>query len=120
MVDNNWIFIGIFLLIAGIFPAAPIIMGSMIFGPKKSNSVKNSTYECGVETVGDTWVQFKMQYYIFTLVFVVFDVGMVFLFPFAIAYQQVPLFSALAVMGFLLIIVGGLAYVWQKGALRWV
>jgi NADH:ubiquinone oxidoreductase subunit 3 (subunit A) len=117
---DNWIFIGVFLLIAGLFPAAPIILQGYLLGPKKPNPVKNSTYECGVETVGDTWVQFKMQYYIFTLVFVVFDVGMMFLFPFALAYNQIGLFSVVAVTGFLMLIVGGLAYVWRKGALRWV
>ncbi len=118
--QESWIFIGVFLLIAGIFPAAPIIIQSVILGPKKSNPVKNSTYECGIETYGDTWVQFKVQYYIFTLVFVVFDVGMMFLFPFAVAYGQVAPYMLVAVVGFLGIICGGLIYIWRKGALRWV
>jgi NADH:ubiquinone oxidoreductase subunit 3 (subunit A) len=117
---DNWLFIGLFLLIAAVFPAAPIILQGLILGPKKSNPMKNSTYECGVETYGDTWVQFKMQYYIFTLVFVVFDVGMMFLFPFAMAYHQVSAWFLLAVIGFLTIICGGLVYVWRKGALKWV
>jgi NADH-quinone oxidoreductase subunit A len=117
---DSWIFIGVFLLIAGALPATPIVLQSMIIGPKKSNPVKNSAYECGVETVGDTWVQFKVQYYIFTLVFVVFDVGLMFLFPFAVAYQAVPAWTLLAVIGFLATIGGGLVYVWRKGALRWV
>lgn len=117
---ENWIFIGVFLLLAAIFPAAPIIINSLLLGPKKNNPVKNSTYECGIETYGDTWVQFKVQYYIFTLVFVVFDVGMMFLFPFAVAYNAVQLFEVIAVVGFLAIIAGGLLYVWRKGALKWV
>lgn len=117
---DSWIFIGVFLLIAGIFPAAPIVIQSLITGPKKSNPIKNSTYECGVETVGDTWVQFKVQYYIFTLVFVVFDVGMMFLFPFAVAYKAVEWFTLVAVIGFLAVLGGALVYVWRKGALRWV
>lgn len=117
---ESWLFVGLFLLLAAVFPAAPIIIQSVILGPKKSNPVKNSTYECGVETVGDTWVQFKVQYYIFTLVFVVFDVGMMFLFPFAVAYNQVPAFTLLAVVGFLAMLCGGLVYVWRKGALKWV
>jgi NADH:ubiquinone oxidoreductase subunit 3 (subunit A) len=118
--QESWIFIGVFLLIAAVFPSAPIILQSVILGPKQSNPVKNSTYECGIETYGDTWVQFKVQYYIFTLVFVVFDVGMMFLFPFAVAYGQVPALMLVAVVGFLAIIGGGLIYVWRKGALRWV
>jgi NADH:ubiquinone oxidoreductase subunit 3 (subunit A) len=117
---DNWLFIGLFLLIAAVFPAAPIVLQGLILGPKKSNPMKNSTYECGVETYGDTWVQFKMQYYIFTLVFVVFDVGMMFLFPFAVAYNQVNGWFLLAIIGFLAVICGGLVYVWRKGALKWV
>lgn len=117
---DNWLFIGLFLVIAAVFPAAPIVLQGLILGPKKSNPMKNSTYECGVETYGDTWVQFKMQYYIFTLVFVVFDVGMMFLFPFAVAYAQVSGWFLLAIIGFLAIICGGLVYVWRKGALKWV
>ncbi len=118
---DNWIFIGVFLLIAAVFPGAPIVLNALILGPKKNNPVKNSTYECGIETVGDTWVQFKVQYYIFTLVFVVFDVGMIFLFPFAVAFGQVTTFFAVvAIVVFTLLICGGLLYMWRKGALKWV
>ena len=95
------------------------LINSLILGPKKSNSVKNSTYECGIETVGDTWVQFKVQYYIFALVFVIFDVETVFLFPFAVAYGQVSFFAVLEVVFFILILAGGLYYAWRKGALEW-
>ena len=116
---NEWLFIGIFLLMGAIFPGAPILINSLILGPKKSNAVKNSTYECGIETVGDTWVQFKVQYYIFALVFVVFDVETVFLFPFAVAYGQVTFFAVLVVVVFILVLAGGLYYAWRKGALEW-
>ncbi len=116
---NEWLFIGIFLLMGAIFPGAPILINSLILGPKKNNPVKNSTYECGIETVGDTWVQFKVQYYIFALVFVVFDVETIFLFPFAVAYNQVSLFAVLEVVFFILILAGGLLYAWRKGALEW-
>jgi NADH-quinone oxidoreductase subunit A len=118
--QESWIFIGVFLLMAAIFPGAPIILQGLVLGPKKNNPVKNSAYECGIETYGDTWVQFKVQYYIFTLVFVVFDVGMMFLFPFAVAYQNVTLWMVLAVTGFALILGGGLVYIWRKGVLKWV
>jgi len=117
---NNWMFIGLFLLMAAIFPGAPILMNSLILGPKKNNPEKNSAYECGIETVGDTWVQFKVQYYIFALVFVVFDVETVFLFPFAVAFGQVSFFAVLEVVLFILILAGGLIYAWRKGALEWV
>jgi len=116
---NEWMFIGIFLLMGAIFPGAPILINSLILGPKKNNPVKNSTYECGIATVGDTWVQFKVQYYIFALVFVVFDVETVFLFPFAVAYNQVSFFAVTEVVFFILILAGGLYYAWRKGALEW-
>src|ERR1700740_3203065 len=102
-----------------VFPAVPIVAGRFL-APNKNNPAKNSIYECGVETVGDTWVQFKVQYYIFALVFVVFDVETVFLFPFAVAYNQVTLFAVLETLLFILILLGGLIYAWRKGALEWV
>jgi NADH:ubiquinone oxidoreductase subunit 3 (subunit A) len=117
---NQWMFIGLFLLMGAIFPGAPILLNSLILGPKKNNPSKNAVYECGIETVGDTWVQFKVQYYIFALVFVVFDVETVFLFPFAVAYNQVTLFAVLETLLFILILLGGLIYAWRKGALEWV
>ena len=117
---NNWMFIGLFLIMAAIFPGVPILLNSLILGPKKNNPEKNSAYECGIETVGETWVQFKVQYYIFALVFVVFDVETVFLFPFAVAFQQVSLFAVFEVVLFILILAGGLIYAWRKGALEWV
>ena len=118
--QNEWLFIGVFLIMAAIFPGAPILLNSIILGPKKNNPVKNSPYECGIETVGDTWVQFKVQYYIFALVFVIFAVEVVFLFPFAVAYDQVGLFAVAEVVLFILILTGGLLYAWRKGALEWV
>jgi len=117
--SNSWMFIGLFLIMAAIFPGVPIILNALILGPKKNNSEKNSAYECGIETVGDTWVQFKVQYYIFALVFVVFDVETVFLFPFAVAFDQVGLFAVFEVVLFILILAGGLIYAWRKGALEW-
>ena len=117
---TNWVFIGLFLLLAPIFPAAPIILQSILFGPKRNHPLKNSTYECGVEPRGAAWVQFKAQYYVFTLVFVVFDVETVFLFPFAAAYGQVALFAALEAALFIVILGGGLVYLWRKSLLEWI
>lgn len=118
LVLMDWTFIGVFLLIAALLPVAPIVL-TMLFGPHKANPSKNSTYECGVETVGETWVQFRAQYYLFALVFVVFDVETVFLFPFAAAYDQIGLWAVGEAVLFILILVAGLVYVWRKGALEW-
>lgn len=115
---SEWQFIAIFLLLSPIFPAAPILIQA-ILSPSKPNPIKQSTYECGIETVGDTWIQFKVQYYIYALVFVVFDVEAVFLFPIAAAYGQLDLFAIAATAVFIILLADGLAYAWAKGALEW-
>ncbi|MBI4770164.1 MAG: NADH-quinone oxidoreductase subunit A, partial [Chloroflexi bacterium] len=70
---NQWLFVGMFMILAITAGAAPIVVARFL-APHKPNKAKLDPYECGMETVGDTWVQFKVQYYIFALVFVVFDV----------------------------------------------
>lgn len=116
---NHWLFIGMFMVLALTAGAAPIIAARFI-SPHKGNPAKNDVYECGIETVGDTWVQFKVQYYIFALVFVVFDVEIVFLFPWAVAYGVLPFFAVLEGVLFIAILAAGLIYAWRKGALEWV
>jgi NADH-quinone oxidoreductase subunit A len=88
--------------------------------PKKPNPLKLEAYECGVQTVGDAWVQFRAQYYIFALIFVLFDVEAVFLFPWAVAYNQLGLYAVIEMALFLLLLLSGLLYAWRKGALEWV
>ncbi|MDD5370207.1 MAG: NADH-quinone oxidoreductase subunit A [Anaerolineaceae bacterium] len=116
---NDWLFIGLFIIVAAALPAVAIFLAGLL-APKKPNSIKDTTYECGIETVGKTWIQFKAQYYIFALVFLVFDVETVFLFPWAVAFNQVSLFAVLEGVLFIMILVGGLLYAWRKGALEWV
>jgi NADH:ubiquinone oxidoreductase subunit 3 (subunit A) len=115
---SEWLYIGAFLIIAPVFPILALTIPRII-APKKPNLVKNDTYECGLETVGDTYIQFKVQYYIFALVFLIFDVETVFLFPWAIAFNQIPLFAVLEGVIFILILVAGLVYAWRKGVLEW-
>jgi NADH:ubiquinone oxidoreductase subunit 3 (subunit A) len=116
---NDWIFIGVFLLLAPVFPAAAILIPRLI-APRKPNALKSETYECGIETHGETWVQFKAQYYIFALVFLIFDIEIVFLFPWAVAFDNLPMFAVLEGVLFILILVAGLLYTWRKGVLEWV
>jgi NADH:ubiquinone oxidoreductase subunit 3 (subunit A) len=116
---DQWIFVALLLPIGLLIPAVPILLAALV-SPHKPSPIKSSTYECGVETVGDTWVQFKVQYYIFALVFVVFDVEAVFLFPWAAAYNLMPLYMVLEGVLFILILAAGLIYAWRKGALEWV
>ena len=116
---NEWLFIGVFLVIAPVIPLLALLIPRLI-APRKPNPLKNQTYECGIETVGETWIQFRVQYYIFALVFLIFDVEIVFLFPWAVAFDQLPLFAVLEGVLFILILVVGLVYAWRKGALEWV
>ena len=116
---NDWLFIGVFLLLAPIFPGLALVVPRLI-APRKPNPVKLQTYECGIETVGDSWVQFRVQYYIFALVFLIFDVETVFLYPWAVAFDQLPLFAVLEGVLFILILVAGLVYAWRKGVLEWI
>ncbi|HJW91344.1 MAG TPA: NADH-quinone oxidoreductase subunit A [Anaerolineales bacterium] len=116
---NDWMFIGIFLLLAPVFPGLALLIPRLI-APKKPNPLKLETYECGIQTYGETWIQFKAQYYIFALVFLIFDVEIVFLFPWAVAFNQIPLFAVFEGVLFILILVAGLIYAWRKGVLEWV
>jgi NADH:ubiquinone oxidoreductase subunit 3 (subunit A) len=121
--QNPWLYIGLFLLIGIIIPVAPLLIAAVI-APKKPNPIKQSTYECGMETVGESWVQFKAQYYVFALAFLIFDVETVFLFPWAISLNAnnptvLPIFAAVEGVVFILILLAGLAYLWRKGMLEW-
>jgi len=85
--QSDWLYIGLFLVVGALVPTAAIVTSS-ILSPKKPNHIKQSTYECGMETVGENWVQFKAQYYVFALVFLVFDVETVFLFPWRYRWEN--------------------------------
>jgi len=115
---NPWIFVGFFFIIGVIIPGAAIGVAA-ILGPKKPSLMKGTTYECGIETVGESWVQFKAQYYIFALVFLVFDVETVFLFPWAVKLGQLGMFAVIEGIIFILVLIVGLVYTWRKGMLEW-
>lgn len=115
---NQWLYIGIFVVVSLSLPTIAIVL-ARILSPKKPNSIKNSAYECGIETYGTSWVQFRIQYYIYALVFLVFDVEAIFLYPFAVVYNQVTLFAVVEAIIFLLILLGGFFYIWKKEALTW-
>jgi NADH:ubiquinone oxidoreductase subunit 3 (subunit A) len=117
--QNQWVYVGLFVLVGLFIPSAALIIARFL-GPRKPNAVKQSTYECGIETVGDSWVQFKAQYYVFGLVFLVFDVETVFLFPWAASLNKLPLFAVFEGIIFVLILLAGLIYAWKKGMLEWM
>jgi len=117
--QSEWLYIGLFLIVGIIVPIVPLVLSRLV-APRKPNPIKHSTYECGIETVGESWVQFKAQYYIFTLIFLIFDVETVFLFPWALALNKMGLFAVLEGVLFIFVLVIGLVYAWRKGLLEWV
>src|SRR3990172_1610577 len=115
---------GFLLIFALAFPIIPIL-GSVLLGllkirPKRPDPIKSATYECGVETVGDAWGQFNVRYYVFALLFVVFDVEAVFLYPWAVAFRQLGLFAFVEAVLFIAILVVGYVYAWRRRALEWL
>ena len=116
--EMNYVFLGIFFLAAMVVPLLPIVLARFV-APKKPGPVKQQAYECGMETEGDAWVQFRVQYYLFAILFVVFDVEALFLFPWAVVFKSAGA-AGLAAMGlFLGILALGLVYAWQEGVLEW-
>lgn len=115
---SDYHFIGVFVLVAIAFPFLALGI-AWLLRPKKPNPIKSATYECGLEPIGDAWVRFRAQYYIYALIFVAFDVEAVFLFPWAVAYHRVGLWALAEAFLFLGILTIGLIYAWRKGALRW-
>ncbi len=119
MVINNYIFIGLLLLVAISFAILPLVIVWLV-APRKRSLAKSDTYECGVRTYGETWVRFRIQYYIYALMFVVFDIETVFLYPWAVSYAGLGIFALVEMVIFLVILAVGLVYAWAKGVLRWV
>ena len=114
----NYLFLGLFFVGAVTVPLLPIVLARFI-APKRPGAVKLQPYECGMETEGETWVQFRIQYYVFAILFVVFDVEALFLFPWAVVFKEVAVAGLIAMGVFIGILLLGLVYAWQEGALEW-
>lgn len=87
--------------------------------PAKPNAIKNAIYECGLESQGDAWVQLRPAYYLYAIIFLIFDVEAVFLLPFAVAFTGLGMAACAAMLVFVLLLVEGLAWAWAKGILTW-
>ena len=87
--------------------------------PRSFNAQKGEAYECGIPTRGKSWMQFKVGYYLFAILFLMFDVETVFLFPWAVVVQDLGVYGLVSILFFFVILVLGLAYAWRKGALEW-
>jgi NADH-quinone oxidoreductase subunit A len=119
-VEHPWA--TIVVLLAAAIVAIPLAMAwlwARFFSPAKPGLQKNATYECGLEAKGDAWIQLDVSYYLYAIVFLIFDVEAVFLLPFAAAFSGLSVAACLAMLVFLLLLVEGLVWACQKGVLTW-
>jgi NADH-quinone oxidoreductase subunit A len=119
----NYGLIGLFLVVTVLFSLSmviiPIVLRLLRIVPSHPNPVKNAIFECGMETIGKTWVQFNFHYYFYALVFLAVDVLVVFLYPWAIRLRELGYFSLAAVAVLVFIIFIGYLYAWKKRVLEW-
>jgi NADH-quinone oxidoreductase subunit A len=109
----------VFLILGILFVGITLIL-TRIFRPSAPGEVKLSTYECGEATVGTSWIQFNIRFYIIALIFIIFDVEIAFLYPWAVVFRKLGWFAFVEMMVFIFILLVGLAYVWRKGDLDWI
>ena len=119
----NYSYIGLFLIVAILFTATtlilPIIFRFIKIIPQNPSPTKNSTFECGMETIGKTWVQFNFRYYFYALVFLVIDVLVVFLYPWAVSLRQLGYPGLIGMLILIAIVIVGYIYAWRKKVLEW-
>ena len=107
------------VLLTAIALVAIVLILSNLLAPRSFNKQKGEAYECGIPTRGRSWMQFKVGYYLFAILFLMFDVEAVFLFPWAVTVREVGVMALVNVIFLLVILILGLAYAWKKGALEW-
>ncbi len=115
----EYIFIFLFAILAVALVAGGLLV-SRIFAPHNPGGVKGEPYECGERTVGTTWVHFNVGYYLFALLFLVFDVEAAFLFPWAVVFREFGIVGLIEVLIFIAVLLLALLYAWKKGVLEWV
>jgi NADH-quinone oxidoreductase subunit A len=119
---NPYVLIVVLMIAAIGFAVGPLLMAyawAKLISPRKPGADKQATYECGLESKGDAWVQFRSEYYLYAIIFLIFDVETIFLLPFAVAFTSLPAGAFIAMLIFLLLLVEGLVWAWQKGILTW-
>ena len=114
----NYLPVLIFIIVGVVMGSAMIAVGA-ILGPRRPDSVKLSPYECGFEAFEDSRMKFDVRYYLVAILFIIFDLEIAFLFPWAIVLDEIGLFGFMAMMVFLGVLVVGFIYEWRKGALEW-
>jgi len=122
MHEHPYAFLALFLGVAIAFPLIMLGVAWLwvrFFQPAKPGILKNATYECGVESTGDSWIQFKAHYYLYAILFLIFDVEVLFLLPFAVAFTSLSVGALLAMLVFILLLAEALVWSWQRGYLSW-
>jgi len=122
MPSNPYFPLAVLFLAALGFALAPLAMAwlwARVFSPAKPNPIKNDIYECGLASKGDAWVQFRSAYYLYAIIFLIFDVEAVFLLPFAVAFTGLGAAACVSMLIFVLMLIEGLAWAWAKGVLTW-
>lgn len=115
-------FIALFFAVAIAFPVVLLAVAQVwfyFFQPGKPGTVKYDAYECGVAATGDSWIQFKAHYYLYAILFLIFDIEVLFLLPFAVAFTHLPAGALLAMLVFILLLAEGLVWAWHRGHLEW-
>jgi NADH-quinone oxidoreductase subunit A len=117
-----YLFLAVFAVAAVVFALAPLALAwlwARVFSPRKPGAVKNAIYECGLDAQPTGWVQFKSEYYLYGIIFLIFDVEAIFLLPFAAAFKGLSIAACLAMLIFILLLAEGLAWAWARGVLAW-
>jgi NADH-quinone oxidoreductase subunit A len=116
--QNNYVIVLVFLILGILLPIVALFLGKLL-RPHKPTDAKNTTYESGIEPIGDARIQFNVRYYMFALLFVIFEVETVFLFPWAVAYKKLGVFALVEMLIFVVMLIIGLVYAWKKKVLKW-
>jgi NADH-quinone oxidoreductase subunit A len=115
-------FLALFIVVALGFPLVLLMAAKLwvkVFQASKPSETKNAVYECGVAPTGDSWIQFKAHYYLYAILFLIFDVEVLFLLPFAVAFTGLPAGALVAMLVFILLLAEGLVWAWHRGHLEW-
>lgn len=115
----DYFYIFLVFLLTGFFVFGGLT-ASYLLAPNRPNPIKNAPYECGEKPIGPAWVQFNVGYYLFALLFLVFDVEAAFLYPWAVVFREAGWLGLLEIGLFVFVLISGFAYAWKKGALEWV
>ncbi|UOF91577.1 NADH-quinone oxidoreductase subunit A [Fodinisporobacter ferrooxydans] len=117
---NSYLFVVLFLLLGIFLPFSSIVVLGPLIRPKNPYKAKLTTYESGVEPFGEAHVRYNVRYYLFALLFVVFDVEIVFLYPWAATFKQLGAFGLVEMLFFIFMLIIGLLYAWKKKVLEWM